>query len=370
MAYLTKKKSVFWKTFIIVLITAIIVLAVCLAFLFMKLRAFEKAQPDNLANEIFNSYFISPNPDKLSSLILPADSDEDAKKEMSSRIFSILSCGEPSYKRISAETEKDTVKYLVSSGNTPLMSFSFVKDPDEKTGIILDLLSLSYNDYTLSHFENEMPDFSIYHTVSAPTGYTVSVNGDYLRDENIAESNISFDGAPYAPEGLTKPTYTRYSIPADIQNPQISVLSPDGIAANITHDEKTDSYTAEYIYSYNLYSLYEQAAITAAKAYSMYLKNDLDFAYLEVYLDPESAFYEQTKSLQRDWVPEHEGFEFANVGTYQYISWTQDVLSCRVIFDYIQNTAGGEEYSERFDKILFFKINGERIALFDSYTMN
>ena len=382
------RKSLFWRIYLISVIAAVILLAIGMIVLRVKLREYENSQPEHLAEEIFNKNFSNASAEEITALISQEEYTEEQKAQLLEDVKEALSEGEITYSReatseSSAQGSKkvdDYKKYTVKAGARSIASFTLNKVPGSDRKFLFSILTFKYAKYEFGSIMNELSystdgtgKYLI--TVLAPGGYTVSVDGVQLGEEYIKDSNVELDSVKFTYTLDTLKDFPmkygiQYVYPSASSQPNVTCMSNGGMPAYVVYDEESGIYRCSFVYDEYLQASYEPLILEAAEIYSRYLTNDASFNTLSYYLDPTSLLYEQTKTTQTGFVIDHNGYEFKDESTSEYLTWADGVFSCRVKLTQLLHKNGSDDYFEMLDKTYFFRIDGTDLLIFDSFNMN
>lgn len=371
-----KERSLFWRIFFIVLIVCIIIAAGMVFMLRSQLAEYEQNRPERIAESVFVNSFKNSNPDGIAHKIAPDDITDEEMKALVREIGNAIASGELSYKETDNGGSTYLKKYLVSAGDRDIASFTLNKKEDTEKDVLIGLLGLSYSNYTTGVFKSEMGKINTDApgtctvVITAPTGYTVKVDGNILGEESVIESDIPYEAVRYVPDGLAQITGKKYRYVANTAEPTVSCLSPSAIGSEITVDPETGEYTAALVYDSYISSKFEQPALDAAETFARFLTNDATFDELAIYLYKSSRLFEQTRSTNTSFVTEHDGCEFRDESVSEYIVWSSDIFSCRVKLTQVLHRAGAEDTVQTIDKVYFFRTEGTNTYIFDNYNMN
>lgn len=372
-------RNTFRRIYLTVLIAALAALCIFLVITGLKLKAYEEAQPKHMAEDIFTSDFKNSSAAGIAELLYTDTMTDTDRAALVSEVTETLKSGELTCTKISSVTQEDCEKYLVKAGDTNLASFVLKKVPGSEKTVLFSVLSLGYAEYKLDSITNEIegstyitpPDVQEPEiTVSAPSDYTVAVDGVVLSEQNITERDIPMDGILYTPDGFTLPTLTRYKPDSNSKELTVTATAPDGTQCTAQFDEATNTYVCPYIYAGDLQTLYGQTILEGAKLYEGYLQGDSAFFILSYYLDVSSSFYQQLRNTVPSPAIAHTGADYSDEGTYEYIRWSDEIFSCRVRFNEQLHQIGQPDYTQTVDRTFFFKIRGTDVLMFGAYDMN
>lgn len=353
----TRRFPIFWICLLVFVALVLTVMAVALAQLRIVLADYESVQPKYAAEEIFRTHFANPDyaelaercamPDNLS----PLENKENLVAELEERF-----AGETTSYAPTTAGADGSLRFLVKAGEQKIAVFSLAVLP-EKSEFGFDRYGLG--DVTLYIRPEESA------AVSAPSGYTVYLNGIPLTEEHITERGIETDTCAHMPEGLEGITYTTYAADSLLRAPAVEVKTPDGKLAPLTADPESGLLTAGIVYDEALQAEYSDYIIGIAQNYAAFVMKDAYFASFSGYFDKTTDLYETVRQVPTSFVWAHNGFEFADVSATEFYGYSEDVFSCRVRFVHILHRIGSEDYTEQFDVTFYLHRVDGKFLIYD-----
>lgn len=184
-------------------------------------------------------------------------------------------------------------------------------------------------------------DLSDY-TITAPEGYSVTVNGVRVGNEYLTGNRESQKLFANAAEYITVPDMVEYQIPALSKVPEVTVTDPNGTLMNVTSDGNAFSVT--FGVESEMPEDLKETALNIAQTWSLFNTDDLKggahgLETVRKFLIPDSYY----DGLAKGWA---SGVDitftsahtlnnppFENVNVDHYIRYTDDCFSCHIDFD-------------------------------------
>ena len=355
-----KKKSLFWRIYAAVFVLLTVLVFVAIVVVHSALQDYESARPGYVADEVFESYFVSGDSKKLlkkTGFSLSAvETVEDFDNFWDEQTKGELSCV-----RVSADSGSETVRYNVRSGDKTFAAFELCLN-GEKTGWGNPLYELSKIELGVG------AKFSA--RVTAPEKSVVLLNGVKVGNDCIVEKGIETESAKHMPEGVEPITYCTYEVKGMLFEPQISVLSADGKEHPLSYDKETRTHKAELIYDTDLKKEMEDYVIEAAQTYAASMQNDRPKSAALSFIEYGTKLYDQTVSVSTYWVSAHSGYRFEQVKADEFLSYDENTFSCRVSFVHVL-TGGTTQFDdngenrENVDITWYFRRVGDRFLIYD-----
>lgn len=349
-----RKFSVFYAIFFAFIAVFLIALFAVCRFVNGWLADYESSLPKYVAEEVFDKFYLpltSELPDSAVAALIKksgiSTSEYENTEILMEYIISAVSGKTLSYTESSAGIESGKIRYIVriseNGSDVKLSTFTLCESGESsKYGSPL---------YELDGIELFCkPTESV--SVIAPADYTVYINGIAANDSTITETNIA-SNMKYVPDSLTPVTYTKRDIKELYQAPEIKVLAPDGRESPITLENGV--YTAELLYSDTIASEMTEYVLSAARALSAYMQNDMTFYSCSKYLEKGTELYEATRTSETYWVIDHNGYSFEDESASEFYAYDSNTFSCRVKHVHILKSKKEEDYRDYIDMTLFFR---------------
>lgn len=360
----------FYIIYFVCLAAAITALVVVLKAETDILAEYESVQPKYTAEAAFKKYFSPPDFQRLL-----ADAEYDAEglsdEELTEYLAEQIGGSELSYTSVSS-SDAEEMRYIVRSGSKQVAAIVLVKS-DRTT-------DHGYSIYDFSKIEllivvgeapppppPEKPKVTV--VIKAPAGYAVSVDGETLTDEFLTSTEHKTDALLYYPDTADGIDYNVYTIPELEELPEdVTVISDEGATAGIGFDEKTNTYTAEIVYSETLKEQYSEFVTQALKGFASYTHNvpGSGLANIKPFFDTSARLYKDLREVDRNlWMEvasDSDSFEDVEIG--EFFMLPDGVITCHISFVEILVRNGKERY-EALDMYVFLHPVDDEYKIFD-----
>ncbi|MGN0329325.1 MAG: hypothetical protein ACI4D4_10155 [Lachnospira sp.] len=349
-----KEKGIFWKIYGIVVILSLIVIAGVWVLLWNFLSAYEKSQPEHVADKVV-AELNDKKADAISCYLSEEVSelqDKTLYEEYISNFLSEFLDGEWSYAKKSGEYSKESPVYKLKKDGKS-MAVLYLKMEEDRA-------AFNTPRWSVDRIEGiETKGRTI--TIEVPKGSEVTFNNTLLSAEYVTEDDVENSRLGNVSNFITAPKMTIYSVKGIYTEPQISVKGPvygEPLSVDDMEDDK-------YVYGFESGSTevanQESRIITISKTYGNYVTNDLKFSSLSPYILPDSYAYDFLWGVSSTnyWFTEHTSTDFENMKVYNYQVYTDDCFSCEVTFDQIV-MRGSKKYTfPTHIKYIFVKKDGQ-----------
>ena len=354
----------FYKIYFTCLIIAIILIAVACFVIHSLLGEYEETRPKHVAEDVFNTYFAQIDYDKLLN-----DATYDAgladKVAVEEYLRSEIGERELSWS-IGSGTEKDEARYVVRAGNKQIGSI-VLKTGENKSKHGFSLYELSRVELDLD--PANIPGGAV--TISVPTGYTVTVDGQMLDRSLIYETWINDNVLPYVPDGYDIGLeYETYAVRDITEVPQqITVTDSQGTVAQLEEDGLR--YTALITGDKALEEAWSETVVNAVEGYAAYMQAvpGSSFTKIQQYFDPDSELYNSVKEAGKDlWMlykPSGKDIQDEYVGEFHALD--DHTFSCHISFVQILHRDNKEDYPNPVNMYVFLHDTGNGYQIFDWY---
>lgn len=355
-----RRFPVFYTIFALLVIAAIIAIHCVLGVVKKYLADYESAQPQHEAARVFEKYYTADDFSELVSLCEIQLTPYETKDTVSRYLAEFTQDKKITYSAIT--TGLDTsVKYIVKADDIKFSSFTLhVSDKTTDRGFSL----------------YEASDFEIYCAgnesvrITAPKGYAVSVNGVSL-DETLLTGNETPDkSCDYMPDGVEGIVFQEYALDDLYFQPDTVVVNAaDGRECTVELLED-GSYHASFLYDDTLKDTQGAYVLDAAQAIAKYMQNDAYFYVPAVYIDPESALYENVRTSLTYFAIDHVAYSFENETVTEFYRYDENTFSCRISFIHVlkySQYSGLEDYRDYIDTTYFFHRVGDKFLMYDRY---
>ncbi|MCD7832364.1 MAG: hypothetical protein LUI01_08935 [Firmicutes bacterium] len=354
----------FYLIYLISVAAAILLILCSLGYVNTLLEEYEAAQPIHLAESVFGEYF---DPIDYEALLADAEYDagEASAEELTAYLNEEIGEAELTFSKGTAANENE-VKYIVKAGTARLAAINLsLSDAETKHGFdTYELASIelyiSVTDVSVSNNDEPAVTVTTY-TVNAPTGYTVTVDGETL-DESYIEGTYTestlFSTLPSDISGLS---YSVYKLTGMTEAPtSVTVESDEGVSSEVTYEEDTYTYTAYPAESPALEEAYSEFVVTAVENYAAYIEADKGVSSLRGYFDEDSDLYAAILEAgdARWMVTDHTGYDFEDVEIGEFYALTNSTFVCHISFVQVLYN-NDDQWADELDMYVFLHVTGD-----------
>lgn len=357
----------FYVIYLAATITVIIIVMIALGIVRSRMAEYEAAQPKYVAQEIFAQYF-----EPIDYIALLTDANYDAGKADIEDLVDYLNGeigGEQLTYSIGSSNNPDEVKYIVKAGSKQLGAIA-LKTCNQKT-------EHGFQTYEFSHIElylnmeaylEELSRITV--TVEVPAAYSVTVDGEPLTAELVADVYTRTDVMKYYPPDVPEIKYTVYTITTLHELPkELIVIDPDGVQAEVSFEENTNTYTGGLVYSEAMEAEYSDFVINALEGYAAYVQNakNVGLNNIKGYFDTDSDAYADVVAaggnrwMVRNW----SGIDFENVSIGEFYTHTPEIFSCHISFKQLLHQADQEDFIDFIDMYVFLHLTDQGYKIYD-----
>lgn len=328
------------------------------------LAEYEGAQPKYVAEAAFETYFSPVNYDRLLSEArynAGVASDEQIIEYLKAEIgdtgltWSVGSSDGP-----------DELRYIVKAGRKQIGSIGLTAAPETTEH--------GFQSYTLSYVELDLRPDAIpggILTVTAPAGYTVTLDGVTLTDGQRTGSYLAADTLKYYPEGVPGIEFVTYTVPGLTSLPrEISVTTLYGGMSDVTFDRQASAYYAGIAYSPELEEAYGRFVTDAVQGYAAFMHRapGSGLSKIKSYFDQTSALYQAMQLAEKDLyinrAPERNEFTDLKIG--EFYAYTEDIFSCHISFTQVLLRSYAKDY-DSIDMYVFLHRSGDDWLIYQWY---
>lgn len=176
--------------------------------------------------------------------------------------------------------------------------------------------------------------------ITAPKGYTVTVDGVALNADNasMTESPMYEDG--FLPDGIQNPVMVAYDYGASTEAPQIALTDVDGSPVVATKTGE-NTWSCPLRESDLLKSQYSEAVYKLGQKIARYTSRDGSKNSVLQYCAPDSPARTTFNNLSNQYATPHSAVTFENAATTEFYALSDNCFTCRVSFDYLLKTRDG-----------------------------
>lgn len=166
-----------------------------------------------------------------------------------------------------------------------------------------------------------------------PATVSAQVNGVAVGEESLVERGLPSEAQRYLGEYTTVPTYNRYELGKLYTDPEVAGVNPAGEAVEITYNEKTGCYTADFGADPAQLEEMGDFAVQMVRDYAMYISNDAPYNALDKYFPAGSKLLVGIKSNARQFYDAHYRPEIKNEELRGFTTYSDSAFSARVYLE-------------------------------------
>ena len=350
-----KKKSIFqskfYRIYFALVLLALAAIAVGTVWLNGVLRDYESAQPVYVAEDVAK-LFEESDYETLYALDTSADQVSEGDRDFYVKSMNELSEGKSVAWSEAFSANANERKYNVTLDGERFASFSLV--PSDKTtkkgnrlwtlGSVTTHVMLRKPDPTPSPTPTPEPEPElVLCRITAPKGYTVTVDGVTLDAGNAQTSEKDLFEAGFLPESVPNPAMIEYLYDAVGPSPEIAAADDTGapVAVNASAD-KPNTWTCPLNQDEGYRLKYAEAAYSLGRQVAKYISQDAEKKAIQRVCAKGSPAAEIFENLGNRYTTPHKKVSFRNENTSEFYVLNDNCFTCRVSFDYVMDTANGE----------------------------
>ena len=350
-----KKKSIlksrFYQVYFALVLLALIAIAIGTVWLNGVLRDYESAQPVYVAEDVAK-LFEDSDFDALYALDTSAQQVSEGDKAFYVDSMNDIVAGKEVAWSEAYSSDADVRKYNVTVGGERFASFTLVHsgettkrgNPLWTLGSVTTNVVIQKPEPTVEPTPTPEPERPLRQCrITAPKGYTVTVDGVALNEENaqLSEKNLFEDG--FLPEDVPNPVMVDYHYATDSEAPAVTVTDDmgDAIEAEQSQDREL-TWTCSLRSNENYHLQYGDAAYKLGQQVAKYISKDAKKTKIMKACAKDSPAAEIFKNLDNEFATPHSRVSFRNERTLDFFVLSDRCFTCRVCFDYVLNTSKGE----------------------------
>lgn len=325
-----KKYYIFYPVYFLLMIAAVGAVFVICDLIREELTAYEASLPKYVAEDVAEM-FMEKDFERVYGYQDPAEfAGEDAKTyaEYMTRFTENgeLSWG-PSY-----STNENEMVYAVRLDGKRLFEFTLTNSGSET----------AENPWKLTDVRT-LGVSTTKHTVKAPSDSTVYVRGKALGADAIIEDGIAVESEEFLlDEDAKSPTMCVYEFETCFGEPVVRVLDANGAENPLTVLED-GSFEAAFNSDDELKAETEERVIQITKAFANFTSEDLDQYKMLRLVRKGTSGYDKIERFDNEWFGRHDGYDFENLVTDNYMRFSEDTFACDISFDYVIKYADSED---------------------------
>ena len=340
--------SKFYRVYFIAVSVALVCIAFGLIWLHSVVRDYETAQPVHAA-EVVADLFERGDYASLYAFDTSADETYGGDQAFYEQSMSQLTQGKAILWREAFSTNPDEKKYTVTLDGDKFASFTLV--PSGQTTAhgnrLWQLGSVTTNVALQGTEEAEQAQIPVdseggtYATVTVPTGYSVTVDGQALTEANVVRSGIPVLPEDFLPSGVEGPTMTEYGFYAG-EEPAIAVADETGAAVEAQPDGER-AWRCAPKEDVELREQYADAIVKLGARIAKYTVDDLSRDRIGI--APDSPAEAILKKFNSSWAPSHKSTSVLNPQVSEFYVLSDNCFTCHVTFDFVLTSRRENDYT-------------------------
>lgn len=351
-----KKKSIFsytfYRVYFAVLAVALVVIVAGTLWLRGLLADYESAQPKYVAREVARM-FEDSDFDGIYQVDTSAAQFAGGDEELYVNGLNNLAQGKTVAWSESFSANEDERVYSVTLDGDRFATFTLVPSGETtprgnrlwKLGTLTTQVQLQQAE--AEEQPEEEPDFSepeqVYLCrITAPAGYTVTVDGVTLTGENAQTSSGVFFEDGFLPEGVTNPPVTVYLYNSPTQTPEIRATDESGAEMTVEAGDRELTWTCHLKEDAAYSAQYGNAAVSLGKQVAKFISGDAGKKSIQKICAKNSPADEIFDNLYNRYTTPHDGISFRNEEVSEFYALSDDCFTCHVSFDVVLDTKNGD----------------------------
>ena len=342
-----KKSSIlasrFYRIYFAVVAAALVLIAIGLFWLNGVVRDYEIAQPVHAAEEVAR-LFEAADYDRLYEYDTSAQDISGGDRDFYVQSLRAIAGGKAVDWQEAYSANPNEKKYSVTLDGDKLAVFTLV--PSGKTtghGNTLWQLGSVTTNVVLRDAEPAVDAAQAPYRISAPSTYTVTVNGEPLTQKNVVSTDGEILPAGFTPSEVTVPTMTEYAFYSEGGAPESAVTDETGAAAEV-HEDGENTWKCELKENAQLREQYGQAVINLAERVAKYTVKDLSRSAMLGNVLSDSPAEEILKNFSNSWAPSHKTAKVTDAKVTDFYVLSDSCFTCHVEFTFTLTTRRGNDY--------------------------
>ena len=338
--------SRFYRVYFIAVSVALLAIAIGLIWLRGVVRDYETAQPVHAA-KVVAELFERGDYDSLYAFDTSAQDAYNGDEAFYVDSLNQLTQGKAIGWREAFSTDPDEKKYTVTLDGDKFASFTLVPS-GETTAHGNRLWQLGSVTTNVAVQEPDQPaqvqgdlENGVYSTFTVPTGYTVTVDGVTMTEQNVARAGIPVLPEGFLPSGLEGPTMVEYAYYAS-DAPAIAVTDDTGAAveAVATADH---AWRCEPKENEQMREQLSEAIVKLGERIAKYTVDDLSRD--RIGCAPDSPAEAILKKFSNSWAPSHKSTRVVNPKVSEFYMISDECFTCHVSFDFVLTSRRENDYN-------------------------
>ena len=344
-----KGTIIFYSVYAALILVFVIAIAAVITPLKNWLISYEASQPDTMRQQVYDEYFATPNWDKLYDLAAIEDTAFEGKDAFVTYMNA----------KVAAATDSTLVCEETSAGLSGNHKYLLKLDGEKVATFILEPTGESRDAVT----GWELGDIEFFFareqsvTIEKLPGQTVTVNGVAL-DDSYTIRTVSTKVEDYLPEGVHGFRSEQQTVTGLLVAPNVTLTDENGQTVELIADPETGILKAkDQSNAQEIPEAHKNAAIEAAKNYSLFAIRKISSYTLSQSFDPNSELYKgAVNSLA--FLKAIESYSFRDDLTVEdYYYYGDDFFSARVSLTLDIRTVSGFDTHYDSNMTYFFRKN-------------
>ncbi len=317
-----KRLKLFYPIYWTLIIAALAAIFVLCRNITTQLEDYEASQPKYAAEEVAKM-FLERDFERVYSFQNPADfAGEDAATYAA--YMTAFTEGQELTWGESYSSSEDEMVYAIRMDGKRLFEFSMIKGEPVN----------GHDTWKLNEVRT-MGVSTTTHTVTAPFDSTVYVGGRELTaDDRIEEGIPTGDEDFLLNDEAQSPTMSVYQYEVCFGKPEIRVVDAKGKENPVTIDEGGNASAARNSDD-DIKAEAEERVVEIVKAFARFSSEDLTKRNMLKLVRKGTNAYENIDDFDNEWFGKHDGYDFGEIVTDNYVRLSEDTFGCDIHFDYI-----------------------------------
>ena len=348
-----KKKSIFQSTFYRVyfalVLLALVGIAVGTIWLRGRLKDYESAQPKYVAQDVAR-LFENSDYETLYALDTSARQFDGGDEAFYVDSMSALTAGKDVAWSEAFSASENERRYNVTVDGERFATFTLV--PSGKTtpkGSRLWKLDSVTTNVQLQEPEPEPtpepeePEHAYPCRVTAPKGYTVTMDGVTLGAENAQLIERTLFEEEFLPEGVPNPVMIDYMVESPTVTPVFTAVDESGAAVEVTMSvDKALTWSCPLREDESYRVQYTGAAVSLGRQVAKFTSQDAEKKSILKVCAKDSPAAEIFENLSNTYFTPHSSVAFRNEEAADFYVLSENCFTCDVTFDFVLKTSRGE----------------------------
>lgn len=178
--------------------------------------------------------------------------------------------------------------------------------------------------------------------ITAPEGYTVTVDGVTLSSENAQTSKKNLFQEGFLPEGVTNPPMIEYLYDSIIKTPDIRAVDGNGERMQVVPGDRELTWECRLKEDATYREKYSNAAYALGRQVAKFISGDSGKKSIQKICAKNSPADEIFDNLYNRYTTPHDGISFRNEEISEFYALSEDCFTCHVTFDVVLDTEKGE----------------------------